>query len=123
MTAQARQPHIVEIFQTIEEWLSDQDQVRGRRHPAQVRHPCAPVLSMKEIANDPSLRESGTIAEVRSQGPRQVPDRRQPDQVLGHEGRDHGLAAARRAHRRGVVSSLGYSEGAAFTQLYAAKAV
>jgi formyl-CoA transferase len=26
--------------------------------------PCAPVLTMKELANDPSLRASGTIAEV-----------------------------------------------------------
>ena len=26
--------------------------------------PCVPVLTMKELANDPSLRESGTIAEV-----------------------------------------------------------
>jgi len=26
--------------------------------------PCSPVLSMKEIANDPSLRASGTVVEV-----------------------------------------------------------
>jgi len=26
--------------------------------------PCAPVLTMKELANDPSLRASGTITEV-----------------------------------------------------------
>jgi formyl-CoA transferase len=26
--------------------------------------PCAPVLSMKEIANDPALRASGTVVEV-----------------------------------------------------------
>jgi len=26
--------------------------------------PCAPVLTMKELANDPSLRASGTIVEV-----------------------------------------------------------
>jgi formyl-CoA transferase len=26
--------------------------------------PCGPILSMKEIANEPSLRETGTIVEV-----------------------------------------------------------
>jgi formyl-CoA transferase len=26
--------------------------------------PCAPVLTMKELANDPSLRASGTVVEV-----------------------------------------------------------
>ena len=30
--------------------------------------PCSPVLSMKEIANDPSLRASGTVAEVDHKG-------------------------------------------------------
>ncbi len=29
--------------------------------------PCAPVLSMKEIANDPALRASGTVVEVQQQ--------------------------------------------------------
>ncbi len=41
-----------------------QDQVRSRGYPAQVDIPCSPVLSMKEIANDPSLRASGSITEV-----------------------------------------------------------
>jgi len=29
--------------------------------------PCAPVLSMKEIANDPALRASGTVVEVQQE--------------------------------------------------------
>ncbi|WP_072395852.1 formyl-CoA transferase [Hyphomicrobium sp. CS1GBMeth3] len=63
-TAKARQPHIVEIFETIEAWLADKTKFEAvdilRKHDI----PCAPVLSMKELANDPSLRASGTIAEV-----------------------------------------------------------
>lgn len=63
-TAKARQPHIVEIFETIEAWLADKTKYEAvdilRKHDI----PCAPVLSMKELANDPSLRASGTIAEV-----------------------------------------------------------
>src|SRR5262249_58313019 len=30
--------------------------------------PCAPVLSMKEIANDPALRRSGSVVEVEQKG-------------------------------------------------------
>ena len=29
--------------------------------------PCAPVLSMKEIANDPALRANGTVVEVQEE--------------------------------------------------------
>jgi formyl-CoA transferase len=64
MTAQARQPHIVEIFATIEEWLSTKTKFEAVDILRKFDIPCAPVLSMKEIAEDPSLRASGTIAEV-----------------------------------------------------------
>jgi formyl-CoA transferase len=64
MTAQARQPHIVEIFEAIEEWLSDKTKFEAVDILRKFDIPCAPVLSMKEIANDESLRASGTIAEV-----------------------------------------------------------
>jgi formyl-CoA transferase len=30
--------------------------------------PCAPVLSMKELAHDPDLRRSGTVVEVEQKG-------------------------------------------------------
>ena len=63
-TAQARQPHIVEIFETIEEWLSTKTKFEAVDILRKYDIPCAPVLSMKELANDPSLRASGTIAEV-----------------------------------------------------------
>ncbi len=63
-TARARQPHIIEIFETIEAWLADKTKFEAvdilRKHDI----PCSPVLSMKELAADPSLRASGTIAEV-----------------------------------------------------------
>ncbi len=49
-TAKARQPHIMEIFATIEDWLEGQDEVRGGRHPAQVRHP---VLAGPDDEGDP----------------------------------------------------------------------
>ena len=64
MTAKARQPHITAIFATIEEWLQDKTKFEAVDILRKFDIPCSPVMSMKEIANDPSLRASGTITEV-----------------------------------------------------------
>jgi formyl-CoA transferase len=64
MTPRARQPHINDIFTTIENWLKDKTKFEAVDILRKYDIPCAPVLSMKEIANDPSLRKSGTIVEV-----------------------------------------------------------
>jgi formyl-CoA transferase len=64
MTPKARQPHITEIFATIEEWLANKTKFEAVDILRKFDIPCAPVMSMKEIANDPSLRASGTITEV-----------------------------------------------------------
>jgi formyl-CoA transferase len=63
-TPKARQPHITQIFATIENWLKDKTKYEAVDILRKFDIPCAPVLSMKEIANDPSLRKSGTIVEV-----------------------------------------------------------
>ena len=63
-TAKARQPHITQIFATIENWLQDKTKYEAVDILRKFDIPCSPVLSMKEIANDPSLRKSGTIVEV-----------------------------------------------------------
>ena len=63
-TAKARQPHITQIFATIEEWLKDKTKFEAVDILRKYDIPCAPVLTMKELANDPSLRASGTITEV-----------------------------------------------------------
>lgn len=64
MTAEARQDKIFEIFETIEEWLSDKTKFEAVNILRKFSIPCAPVMSMKEIAEDESLRESGSIVEV-----------------------------------------------------------
>jgi formyl-CoA transferase len=64
MTPKARQPHITEIFATIEQWLADKTKFEAVDILRKFDIPCSPVLTMKEIANDPSLRKSGTIVEV-----------------------------------------------------------
>ena len=45
--------------------------------------PCGPILSMKEIAEDQSLRATGTVVEVDHPDPRQVLLGRQSDQAVG----------------------------------------
>ena len=64
MTAKARQPHITEIFATIEDWLKDKTKFEAVDILRKFDIPCSPVMSMKELSVDPSLRASGTIAEV-----------------------------------------------------------
>jgi formyl-CoA transferase len=63
-TARARQPHIFEIFADIEKWLADKTKYEAIDKLRPYGVPCAPVLSMKEIAYDPALRASRTIVEV-----------------------------------------------------------
>ena len=64
MTPKARQPHIMDIFGVIENWLQDKTKFEAVDILRKFDIPCSPVMSMKDIANDPSLRASGTIAEV-----------------------------------------------------------
>ena len=63
-TAKARESHIFEIFDEIEKWLADKTKYEAVDVLRKFEVPCAPVLSMKEIAYDPALRESGSVVEV-----------------------------------------------------------
>ncbi|MEI9535463.1 formyl-CoA transferase [Moellerella wisconsensis] len=63
-TPKARQPHIFDIFADIEKFLADKDKHEAIAYLSKYGVPCAPVLSMKEIAEDKSLRESNSIVEV-----------------------------------------------------------
>ncbi|WP_448207008.1 formyl-CoA transferase [Azospirillum sp. sgz302134] len=63
-TAQARQDKIFDIFAVIENWLSDKTKYEAVDILRKYDIPCSPVLTMKEIAECPSLRKSGTIVEV-----------------------------------------------------------
>ena len=63
-TAEARQDKIFDIFATIEDWLKDKTKFEAVDILRKYDIPCAPVLSMKELAADKSLRESGSIVEV-----------------------------------------------------------
>ncbi len=64
MTASARQDKIFDIFATIEGWLADKTKYEAVDILRKFDIPCAPVLSMKELAADELLRKSGSIVEV-----------------------------------------------------------
>jgi formyl-CoA transferase len=66
-TAEARQPHIFGIFAELEEWLADKTKYEAVDILRTYDIPCAPVMSMREIAYDPDLRKSGTVVEVQQQ--------------------------------------------------------
>ncbi len=63
-TPEARLPKIQQIFDTIEDWTKTKTkfEVMEALNPLDI--PCGPILSMKELAEEPSLRETGTVVEV-----------------------------------------------------------
>jgi formyl-CoA transferase len=63
-TAKARETHIFDIFNDVEKWLADKTKYQAVEILRTFEVPCAPVLSMREIADDPALRASGTVVEV-----------------------------------------------------------
>ncbi len=63
-TPSARLLHLKPIFARIERWTMTLDKFAVMAVLNEHDIPCGPVLSMQEIAADPSLRQSGTIVEV-----------------------------------------------------------
>jgi formyl-CoA transferase len=63
-TAAARKSHMFDVFDEIEKWLADKDKYEAVDILRTFEVPCAPVLSMREIAHDPALRASGSVVEV-----------------------------------------------------------
>ena len=63
-TPRARLPRLMEIFATVEEWTKTMTKFEAMDEMNQFDIPCGPILSMKEIAEEPSLRATGTIVEV-----------------------------------------------------------
>ncbi|OIQ98741.1 formyl-coenzyme A transferase [mine drainage metagenome] len=60
----ARLPKLMAIFATIEEWTKTKTKFEAMDILNKFDIPCGPILSMKEIAHEPSLRKTGTIVEV-----------------------------------------------------------
>jgi formyl-CoA transferase len=63
-TPKARLPKLKQIFARIEEWTMTKSKFEVMRLCNEVDIPVGPILSMKELAEDESLRETGTVVEV-----------------------------------------------------------
>jgi formyl-CoA transferase len=63
-TPDARLPRLMQVFSEIEKWTMTKTKMEVMDILNQVEVPCGPILSMKEIADEPSLRATGTVVEV-----------------------------------------------------------
>ena len=63
-TPEARLPRLDNVFAEIEKWTMTMTkmEIMATLNPLEV--PCGPILSMKEIAEEPALRATGTVVEV-----------------------------------------------------------
>jgi formyl-CoA transferase len=63
-TPNARLPRLKKVFAAVEAWTMTKTKFEAMAEFNQHDIPCGPILSMEELAAEPSLRTSGTIVEV-----------------------------------------------------------
>src|SRR5579872_6083409 len=63
-TPKARLPRLKQVFEAIEQWTVTKTKFEAMELLNEHDIPCGPILSMKELAEEPSLRATGTIVEV-----------------------------------------------------------
>jgi formyl-CoA transferase len=63
-TPNARLPRLKTVFATVEAWTMTKTKFEAMAELNKHDIPCGPILSMEELAAEPSLRASGTIVEV-----------------------------------------------------------
>ena len=63
-TPKARLPRLNQVFERIEKWTMTQTKFEAMDILNKYDIPCGPILSMKELAEDRSLRATGTVVEV-----------------------------------------------------------
>jgi len=63
-TPKARLPRLKQIFARIEQWTMQRTKFEAMAELNKHDIPCGPILSMKEVAEEESLRATGTVVEV-----------------------------------------------------------
>jgi formyl-CoA transferase len=63
-TPEGRLPHLDQVFDEIEKWTMTRNKFEVMEILNPLNVPCGPILSMKELAEEPSLRATGTVVEV-----------------------------------------------------------
>ncbi len=95
----ARLPRLKHIFATIEEWTMTKTKFEVMDICNAVDIPVGPILSMKEIAEEKSLRDTGTVVEVDHPTRGKYLTVGNPVKMSDSITEVQALAAARRAHR------------------------
>jgi formyl-CoA transferase len=120
-TARARQDKIFDIFAEIEKWLADKTKYEAVDILREWEVPCAPVMSMKELAVDPDLRSSGTVVEVEQKGRGTFLTVGSPIKFSGFTPEIKG-APLLGEHSDDVLASLGY-DADAIAEMRASKVI
>jgi formyl-CoA transferase len=63
-TPDARLPRLKQVFEAVEAWSVTKTKFEAMKILNEYDIPCGPILSMEELANEPSLRATGTVVEV-----------------------------------------------------------
>ena len=63
-TPEARLPKLDYVFSEIERWTMTMTKMEVMDTLNALNVPCGPILSMKELAEEPALRKSGTVVEI-----------------------------------------------------------
>ena len=63
-TPDARLPRLKEVFSAVEAWTVTKTKFEAMEELNKHDIPCGPILSMEELAAEPSLRTTGTVVEV-----------------------------------------------------------
>ncbi len=63
-TPEARLPRLKEVFAEIERWTLTKNKFEAMAELNKHDIPCGPILSMEELAAEPSLRATGTVVEI-----------------------------------------------------------
>src|SRR6201988_1786434 len=63
-TPDARLPRLKHVFDTVEKWTMTKTKFEAMDEFNKHDIPCGPILSMEELAAEPSLRATGTVVEV-----------------------------------------------------------
>ena len=63
-TPEARLPRLKQVFDTVEQWTMTKTKFEAMEAFNKHDIPCGPILSMEELAAEPSLRATGTVVEV-----------------------------------------------------------
>jgi formyl-CoA transferase len=109
-TPAARLPRLKEVFDTIEHWTMTKTKFEAMEELNRHDIPCGPILSMEELAAEPSLRATGTVVEVEHPGRGKYLSVGNPIK-LSDSPTDVKRSPLLGEHTAEVLAELGFAEG------------